>query len=117
VLETSSAVIRALLTYTDWWQPSTTSVMQVGALRRTGQQFRDGLSSGLIPTLPVRTELSRRMCQLDERDRRVLFLWYVQQLAVSDIATIVGVSRRHCFRIRAAAIRKLVDLGEGDQAA
>jgi DNA-directed RNA polymerase specialized sigma24 family protein len=117
VLRTSSDVVRALLTYTDWWQPSTSSVMQVGAARRVGTGFVDGLPSGLLSTIDVRTELCRRMVQLGERDREVLFLWYVQQLAVGDIARAVRVSRRHCFRLRSAAIRKLVELGESEQAA
>jgi hypothetical protein len=46
-----------------------------------------------------------------------LFLWYVRQLAVGDIAKAIHASRRHCFRIRAAAIHKLVQLGEPEQAA
>lgn len=117
MLRTPNEVIRALLTYTDWWQPNTTSVMQVGALRRSGRGFTDGIPHGLISTIDIRSELSRRMNQLDERARTLLFLWYVQQLAVSDIAKMIGTSRRHCFRLRASAIRKLVDLGEPDQAA
>ena len=110
VLGTPESVIRALLTYTDWWQPTSSSVLQVGAMRRTGDRFADGLPSGLIATIDVREELCRRMSTLDQRSRAVLFLWYVRQLAVADIAKIIGVSRRHC-RIRAASVRELVELG------
>jgi hypothetical protein len=117
VLRTPNEVVRALLTYTDWWQPNTTSVMQVGAMRRSGKGFTDGIPPGLISTIDVRTELGRRMSLLAERERTVLFHWYVRQLAVSDIAKLIGTSRRHCFRLRASAVRKLVDLGEPDQAA
>jgi DNA-directed RNA polymerase specialized sigma24 family protein len=117
VLRSPSEVVRALLTYTDWWQPSTSSVMQVGGARRVGRGFADGLPSGLLATIDVRTELCRRMARLEDRDRSVLFLWYVRQLAVGDIARAVGVSRRHCFRLRSAAIRKLVELGEPEKAA
>jgi hypothetical protein len=117
VLETPDQVIRALLTYTDWWQPTTSSVMQVGAMRRSGRGFADGIPFGLISTIDIRSELSRRMNRLDERSRTLLFLWYVRQLAVSDIAKLIGTSRRHCFRLRASAVRKLVELGEPDQAA
>ena len=46
VLDTPDAVIRALLTYTDWWQPITTSVMQVGALRRSSEDPRRDLDQG-----------------------------------------------------------------------
>jgi hypothetical protein len=117
VLDTHDGVVRALLTYTDWWQPNTSSVMQVGAMRRSGRGFGDGIHPGLISTIDVRSELSRRMNQLDERDRTLLFLWYVRQLAVTDIARSIHTSRRHCFRLRASAIRKIVELGEPDQAA
>ena len=110
VLGTPESVIRALLTYTDWWQPTSSSVLQVGAMRRTGDRFADGLPSGLIATIDVRGAC-RRMSTLDQRSRAVLFLWYVRQLAVADIAKIIGVSRRHCFRIRAASVRELVELG------
>ncbi len=117
MLASHDAVVHALLTYTDWWQPTTTSVMQIGALKRSGRGFTDGISLGLLSTIDVRTELSRRMSLLKERDRTLLFLWYVRQLAVSDIAKIIHTSRRHCFRLRASAIREIVDLGEPDRAA
>jgi hypothetical protein len=117
VLAKHGEVIRALLTYTDWWQPSSSSVLQVGALRRTGNGYGDGIPSGLIATIDVREELRRRMGCLDERDRTILFLWYVRQLAVGDIAKAIRTSRRHCFRLRAAAIHKIVQLGEPEEAA
>jgi DNA-directed RNA polymerase specialized sigma24 family protein len=117
VLRTPDRVVRALITYTDWWQPSTSSVMQVGGARRLAKGFVDGIPVGLLSTIDERTELSRRMNDLEERDRTILFLWYVRQLAVADIAEAVGVSRRHCFRLRAAAVRRIVDLGEPQRAA
>ena len=52
------------------------------------------------------------MSRLKDRDRTLLFLWYVRQLAVTDIAKSIHTSRRHCFRLRAAAIREIVELGE-----
>jgi hypothetical protein len=117
VLQTPDSVVWALLTYTDWWQPTTSSVIQVGAMRRTGKGFTDGLPSGLISTINLRDELSRRMSLLEERHRTLLYLWYVRQLAVQDIAKAIGVSRRHCFRLRTIAIRKIVELGEPERAA
>lgn len=111
MLETDREVIRCLITYTDWWQPSTSSVLQVGRAR-ADKNLRDGLNPGIIETLDERVELCRRMAQMTERDRHLLFLWYVKQLHVDDVAAIVKLSRRQCFRRRAAAIRKLVELGE-----
>jgi DNA-directed RNA polymerase specialized sigma24 family protein len=110
------SVIRALLRYTDWWQPATSSVIQVGAARRKSA-LSDGIPLGLLGTLDERSELCRRMQELSDRDRRVLFLWYVQQLDAADIARELRISRRQCFRRRATAIRKIVELGEPDKAA
>lgn len=111
-----AAVIMALLRYTDWWQPGTASVIQVGAARRSSS-FSDGIPEGLLGTLDERTELSRRMQQVSDAERSVLFLWYVRQLAVDEIGRELRISRRQCFRRRASAIRKIVELGEPDRAA
>jgi DNA-directed RNA polymerase specialized sigma24 family protein len=110
-LASARDVILALVTYTDWWQPASTSVMQVGAARR-GQASEDGLPAGLVGSLDVRTELTRRMQHISERERALLFHWYILQLPVSEVADALDVSRRHCFRLRNGAIRKLVELGE-----
>jgi DNA-directed RNA polymerase specialized sigma subunit len=110
MLSTPRAVIRGLITYTDWWQPVTSSVFEVGAARRRSGDG-DGIRPGLLDTLDERSELIRRMSLLSDRERRVLFLWYLRQLEVADIAREVRVSRRTCFRIRAQAIRRLVDAG------
>jgi DNA-directed RNA polymerase specialized sigma subunit len=109
VLDTHDAVVRALITYTDWWQPSTSSVMQVG---KRHVFSHDGIHPGLLDTLDLRTELCRRMQLLEDRDRRLLYLWYVRQDTVEDISRALRVSRRQCFRRRSAAIRTIVDGAE-----
>ena len=110
MLSTPSEVIRALLRYTDWWQPTSTSVAIVGSARR-GRDFGDGIPKGLLATLDERTELCRRMRLVEDRDRRLLFLWYVKQLIAKDIAKELRLSRRQVFRRRASAVRLIVDLG------
>lgn len=112
LLASPAEVTRGLLTYTDWWQPPTASVLQVGAARRSSS-FSDGISVGLLDRLDERTELRRRMQLLDETDRRLLYLWYVVQLPAKEIAQALGISRRQCFRRRASAIRSIVEEGEG----
>lgn len=106
-------VIRALITYTDWWQPHSTSVMEVG---RTRHAFGDGIPQGLLSTLDERTELCWRMRQVSERDRLLLFLWYVRQVTADEASKELGISRRQVFRRRATAIRKIVELGEQEVA-
>jgi DNA-directed RNA polymerase specialized sigma24 family protein len=108
MLSSREEVIGGLIRYTDWWQPSTSSVLQVGWARR-GSYPADGIRLGLLDTLDERTELCRRMRNVDDTDRRILFLWYVKQLPVQDISRQVGISRRQCFRRRARAIRILLE--------
>lgn len=113
-LHTPEHVVRCLVTYTDWWQPDTTSVLQVGASR---SQNHEGFRPGLIDTLDERAEICRRMDHLDDRDRHLLFLWYVEQRPTEEIARSLGISRRQCFRRKSRAIRTLVHLGEPERAA
>jgi DNA-directed RNA polymerase specialized sigma subunit len=98
-------VVKGLVLYTDWWQPRTTSVLQVG--RRRG--FDDGIRDGHLDSLVDRAELRRRVLELNDQDRMILFLWYLRELPAHEIAREVGISRRQCFRRRAAALASLVD--------
>jgi DNA-directed RNA polymerase specialized sigma24 family protein len=120
LLSTARDVVRCLVTYVDWWQPSTASTLHIVAVRRRREGadgYRpDGFRAGLLENLDERTELQWRMRSLSDRDRELLFLWYVAQLPVDDIATAIGISRRQCFRRKAAAIKVLVDTGEADGA-
>lgn len=110
LLDSERDVVLCLTTFTDWWQPSSASVV---ALKRIQRKDRtDGIHPGLIATMETRTELCRRMNQLPQRDREILFLWYVKQQHVDDISETVGVSRRQCFRRRSQAVRRLVGLGQ-----
>ncbi|HEX6230161.1 MAG TPA: hypothetical protein VF029_00435 [Actinomycetota bacterium] len=113
MLETPDAVIRALVTYTDWWQPVTGSIVRTG--RRDGQAG-DGIHPGLLGSLDLRGELCRRMLLIADRDRELLYLWYVRQLEALEIAKILRISRRQCFRRRAAAIRTIADGEDGEAA-
>ena len=110
MLTSTSEVIRCLVTYTDWWQPASGSVLLVGAARRsTG--VGGGLHPGLIDTLEERAELCRRILHLEDRDRRVLFLWYVAQASAAEVARAIGVSQRQAHRLRARVVQRIVELG------
>lgn len=110
--DSGSAVVRGLITYTDWWQPTTSSVLQVGAARRSSN-LTDGIGVGLLDRLDERAELRKRMQDLEEADRRLLYLWYVAQFPAARIAQLLGISRRQCFRRRASAIDRIVEVGDG----
>ena len=115
-LDQADQVIRCLLTYTDWWQPNTTSVYYVGGAGRD-RVLAEGIRPGLLEHLDERSELCQRMQRLNDRDRRLLFLWYIEQRAVDEIAKELKISRRQCFRRRREAIRTIIEAGETDQAA
>ncbi len=116
MLSVPREVVRCLATYTDWCQPPTGSVLKVGRAR-ADKNYGDGLRAGLLETIEERAELQRRVLMLDERDRQLLFLWYVKQLHVDDVSAATGISRRQCFRRRSKAIQKIVDIGNVDEAA
>ena len=64
MLSTPSQVVWALITYTDWWQPSTASVYQVG--NRGGRFASDGIH-GRLARLASR---ARRALPRMQRGRR-----------------------------------------------
>jgi DNA-directed RNA polymerase specialized sigma24 family protein len=51
------------------------------------------------------------MQQVPETNRHLLYLLYLRQLPVHEIARELHLSRRQCFRRRADAIRAIVELG------
>jgi hypothetical protein len=110
VLSSANQVVWALITYTDWWQPSTSSVYRIGNRRESFAS--DGIRPGLLDTLSERDELCRRMGLIAERDRRLLYLWYLRQLPAHEVARELKISRRQCFRRRGAVIRRIVELGD-----
>jgi DNA-directed RNA polymerase specialized sigma subunit len=116
VLDSARDVVWCLVTYPDWWQPSSGSILLVGGARRD-KNLRDGLNPGVVETLEERTELSRRMQLIGGADRQLLFLWYVKQLHVDDVAKALGISRRQCFRRKAKSIRSIIELGKSEAAA
>jgi DNA-directed RNA polymerase specialized sigma subunit len=116
MLHSPREVIRSLTTYNDWCQPATASVIAVGTARRTRTQH-DGLHPNLVDTMDERNELCRRFRLLPERDRLVLILWYLRERSADEIARELDISRRHCFRLRANAVRRIVRIGADEAAA
>lgn len=113
MLSSPAEVIRCLMTYSDWWQPSSSSVLLVGAARRSNEAG-DGFRAGVLDTLDERIELCRRVAMLEEADRRILLMWYVGQAPVAVVARHVGISVRQVFRRRARAIQRIVELGQDE---
>lgn len=111
MLDSRREVIRCLITYTDWAQPISASIIKTGAGQRT-TEHNDGLRPGLLETIEERFELCRRVEQLSDRERLVLFFSYVEQLPVAEIARRAEISYRYCNRVRARAIQRIMDLGD-----
>lgn len=116
MLDSTRDVIRCLVTYPDWWQPSSGSILLVGGARRD-KNLRDGLNPGVVETLEERAELSKRMQLISAADRQLLFLWYVEQLHVDDVSRTLGISRRQCFRRKAKSLKTIIELGKAEAAA
>lgn len=111
MLDTPGQVVGCLITYTDWWQPPTGSVLEV---RRKRSRYEPGRTfrPGFVEELDQRAELRRRVAFLEEIDRRILYLCYVENRQLRDISLAVGLSTRQCTRRRKAAIDFLVEVGQ-----
>ena len=101
MLCTPSEVIRCLVTYTDWWQPSTASVLQVGAARRSSETG-DGLHPGVLDSLDERTELCRRVTQLDDRSQPARHRRRPRNLRCGEVGADESVGHRDEQRLRLA---------------
>lgn len=74
------------------------------AQRRSG---RDPFTGSLAARLDDRSELAAAFQVLHERERLLLYLWYIEDRPVEEIAARLGVSRGHCYRLRASALAAL----------
>lgn len=112
MLETNQAVIRCLSTWTDWWQPTSSSIVSLDARRPSLDQTRDPFRQGLLESIDERTELRWRLDHLEAVDREILYRFYVLMSPAEQVAEDVGLSTRQCFRRRNAAVRALAALAE-----
>lgn len=111
MLDTPAQVVGCLITYTDWWQPPTGSVLEVPRTRGRYEPART-FRPGFVEELDQRAELRRRVAFLEQVDRRILYLYYVENRRPRDISLAVGLSTRQCTRRRKAAVDFLVEVGQ-----
>ena len=108
---TPAGVIFMLRRYRDVFDPKTTSLLLVS--RQGFDPSQGPFRAGFVSRLDEREELRRRMTdRLAERERKLLFLWYVMELRPGDVARRIRVSRVHCYRLRQAALSALCDEDE-----
>ncbi len=68
---------------------------------------RDLIGGRTAARLGEREELAAGFNLLSPRDRLLLFLWYVEEWPVAKIAEHIGLSRKHCYRIRDRSLQTL----------
>ena len=105
---TPAGVISMLRRYREVFDPRTTSLLLVS--RQGFDPSQGPFRAGFVSRLDEREELRRRMAdRLAERERKLLFLWYVVELRPGDVARTIRVSRVHCYRLRNDALAALCD--------
>lgn len=109
MFDTTDGVVRALRSLGRSTDASSTSILATSS--STGYSVdKDPFHGGYIDSLEARLELLDRFSRLDERERAILTLWYVQDLAVPSICESLGMSRATAYRIRDRAIDRLVEV-------
>jgi hypothetical protein len=114
MLDSFEAVERALRRYTDALQPRTSSIMTgLASGSKGGDRFP--FRASLLDELEIRAELRARMSLLERDESYVLVRWYVEHATVAAIASDLGRSVRHVYRVRNNGIEKIVSLGRADE--
>lgn len=89
----------------------TTGTRSTSILQHSGSSYgvdHDPFHGGYLDSLEARTEVLSRFARLDERERAILTLWYVQDLAVPSICDALGMSRATCYRVRDRALERML---------
>jgi len=105
-------VARALARLGQEFEPRTGSILFAGGQARRTES--EPFGPGFLSWMENRGELIRRLRQLDQRDRLLLFLWYVQAWPPYRVAERLGISRVHCYRLRNRALRALAGSSNPD---
>lgn len=103
--DTVGNVVTALKNFRDFYSPKSSSVLSPGngIIDVDADPFR----RGFLNALEGRTELVKRLAELDERERAVVTLWYVADLPVREICERLSLSRSHAYRIRDRALKSM----------
>jgi len=107
MFQSAGQVVRALKAFSDYYDPRSSSVMV--ATNRTTDVDADPFRRGFLDSLDLRSELLGRLSSLDERERAVLMLWYLEDLSVPQICERMNLSRSHCYRLRDRAVGMMLD--------
>ncbi|HEX9696723.1 MAG TPA: sigma factor-like helix-turn-helix DNA-binding protein [Actinomycetota bacterium] len=112
MIDTVGGVVTALKNFRDFYGPRTSSFMTPG--RSTPDIDADPFRRGFLDALTIRSELTKRLASLDERERAVVTLWYVADLPVSEVCKRLSLSRSHAYRIRDRALKSMTGSAPAD---
>ncbi|GFP25381.1 hypothetical protein HKBW3S43_01132 [Candidatus Hakubella thermalkaliphila] len=110
MLDTRQEVVRALVTLPDYYQIKSSSLITILARKKYYDKGRDPFGRKFLDNLEVRYELLRRLALLDERERNLLFMWYIETKPVVEIARKLHISRMHCYRLRLKALDNIISM-------
>ncbi|MCU1459959.1 MAG: hypothetical protein JWO37_34 [Acidimicrobiales bacterium] len=111
MLATYADVERTLTRFNDFVRPTGGSVVTIsGSSGSSSDRFP--FHASLLDDLDARAELRARMAWLTHEEQLVLLHWYIEGLAPAAIARHIRRSPRHVYRVRNAAIRRIVALGQ-----
>lgn len=113
MFQNRSHIVRALGRLEEGQGPNTTSLVAADRLQR--DPSADPFYPGFLSGLERREELIRLLRGLDERSQRLLFLWFVGERPVTEIAAALGISRVHCYRLRDKALDQMIEASRGTE--
>ena len=110
MLSTPEKVISGLKTLNDCYCLKSKSIV-CASHDSPDSKYREPFYRGFLSEADKRFELVKRLNKLDDREKTILLLFYAFSMPVDNIAKEVGVSWRHCYRIKKKAIESIIDMG------
>ena len=111
MLDTKEEVINTLKTFTDCYYLKSNSIIY-SKYDSLDSKYREPFRKGFLSEADKRFELINRLNKLDNRERTTLLLFYTFSKPVDYIASRLGISLRHFYRIKKKAIEDIINFGE-----
>ena len=112
MLSTPEKVISGLKTLNDCYYLKSKSIVYANH-DSLDSKYREPFRKGFLSEADKRFELIKRLNKLDDRERKILLLFYTFSVPIDHIAEEVGVSRRHCYRIKKKGIENITGMDGG----
>jgi DNA-directed RNA polymerase specialized sigma24 family protein len=110
MFRTRQQLIDTLARIEDVPVPGSISLVSIGQPRREpSEPFRPGF----LASFERRNEILELLRGLDERSQRLLLLWFALDRPPAEVASTLGISRVHCYRLRNKALDEMLEASEG----